>query len=434
MDWSQLLSARRLRRVSASGEEEAARARTRSPFQQDADLIVFSAAFRRLQDKTQVQPLSETGRVRTRLTHSIEVASVGRSLGSSVASVLADRRGLNWEQVHAMASAVHAACLAHDIGNPPFGHGGEDAIQGWFLAHPAVLAGLSEAEAAGLLAFDGNAQGFRILTALENYRFDGGLRLTEATLGAFMKYRVGPLEREPGSSTLALRKAGFFESERAYAEELAGGLGLPAGRRHPLVYLTEAADDICYAIVDLEDGFDAGLLEHAAALEVLSELADCPPPSRLGRAEQLHKLRALAIGRMVDAVSEVFLDVEPNLLAGESVGELCLLTKLGPGVLRAKELARERIFSAPSVVERLLGGQRVLATLLDNLVPVAEALRQVGFERSALAGRARLVAHLLGEHYEPRTSYEALLGITDFLSGLTDRAALALALRITGEA
>jgi len=433
MEWPKLLSENRLRRPERPAREDAGRPRTRSPFQQDADLIVFSAAFRRLQDKTQVQPLSESGRVRTRLTHSIEVASVGRSLGASVANVLAERRGLNGEQVHAMGNILHAACLAHDIGNPPFGHGGEDAIQGWFAAHPEALSGLRADEAAGLLAFDGNAQGFRTLTALENHRFDGGLRLTEATLGAFMKYRVGAAERVRGSATLGLRKAGFFESERPYAEEVCAGLGLPAGVRHPLVYLTEAADDICYAIVDLEDGFEAGLLDHASAVEVLSELADTPAPVGLGRAEQLHKLRALAIGRMVEAVIEVFLDAEPALLSGQPVGELCLLTPLGPAVARAKELARARIFSAPSVVERLLGGQRTLITLLDNLVPVADALAEAGFDRASLGGRARLIAQLLGEGYRPHDRFEALLGITDFLSGLTDRAAVALALRITGE-
>jgi dGTPase len=428
MDWAQLLTTRRLRRSEPSPDGG-----TRSPFQQDADLVVFSSAFRRLQDKTQVQPLSETGSVRTRLTHSIEVASVGRSLGSAVASVLAQRRGLDVLQTQAMASIVHAACLAHDIGNPPFGHGGEDAIRDWFASHPEVLARLSAAQAGDLLAFDGNAQGFRILTALENYRFDGGLRLTLPTLGAFMKYAVSAHEREPRSPQLARRKAGFMEAERGYYDELRGGLGLPANTRHPLVYLTEAADDICYAIVDLEDGYDAGLLEHAEAVSVLSELADASAPVGLGRAEQLHKLRALAIGRLADAVSSAFLDAEPQLLRGEPVGELCALTPLGPSVRRAKQLAAERIFAAPSVLERLLGGQHVLMTLLDHFVPVVSALATVGFERGALTGRARQLSLLLGEGYAPRDEYGALLGISDFLSSLTDRAALTLTRRIKGE-
>jgi dGTPase len=144
-------------------------------------------------------------------------------------------------------------------------------------------------------------------------------------------------------------------------------------------------------------------------------------------------LRALAIGRLVDAVSAVFLDAEPALLRGEPVTELCSLTTLGPAVAHAKELARDRIYSSSSVVERLLGGQRVLINLLDNLVPVVDALRSVNFDRSGLSGRPHLIAQLLGEGYVPGNEFEALLGITDFLSGLTDRGAVALSLRITGE-
>jgi dGTPase len=427
MFWRDLLSPRRLRRadVRAAG--------TRSPFQQDADLIVFSAAFRRLQDKTQVQPLTEAGSVRTRLTHSIEVASVGRSLGAAVAAGLATRRQLDHEQCHAIASIVHAACLAHDIGNPPFGHGGEDAIQGWFATHPEALRGLAAEQAADLLAFDGNAQGFRTLTQLENYPFDGGLRLTHATLGAFLKYPVSALERDSARQVLARRKAGFFGAERPYTEELREGLGLPAGVRHPLVYLTEAADDICYAIVDLEDGFEAGLLDHAEAVEVLSELAGAAADTALGRSPQLHKLRGIAIGRMVEAVTQAFLELEPQLLEGAPMDELCGLTRFGSQLAQAKQLAADRIFSAPSVVERLLGGQRVLETLLDCFVPVVDALASVGFERAALKGRARSAALLLGDGYQPRDRYEALLGINDFLCGLTDRAAVSLARRVRGE-
>lgn len=426
MEWQKLLTPRRLRRGDVTGSS------IRSAFQQDADLIVFSAAFRRLQDKTQVQPLNESGRVRTRLTHSIEVASVGRSLGSAVAHALAERGKLDLAQGHAMASIVYAACLAHDIGNPPFGHAGEEAVQTWFAAHPEYLAALTPAQAAGLLAFDGNAQGFRTLTQLENYRFDGGLRLTCATLGAFMKYTRSAYARTEGG--LAQRKPGYFEAEQAYVDEILVHTGVTPGTRHPLVYLTEAADDICYAIVDLEDGFDAGLLDHADAVAVLSELAGRAPEPGLGRAEQLHKLRALAIGRMVDAVSEAFVEAEPSLLRGESVPELCALTELGSVLAQAKALAAERIFAAPSVVERLLGGQRVLEALLEQLVPAVSALGEVGFDRARLRGRARSMVQLLGETYRPQDPYQALLGVTDFLCALTDRAAVALSRRLSGEA
>jgi dGTPase len=426
MSWNALLSPTRLCRPAGKPSP------TRSPFQQDADLVVFSAAFRRLQDKTQVQPLTVGGQVRTRLTHSIEVASVGRSLGTAVAHGLAERRGLDGEQCHAMAAVVHAACLAHDIGNPPFGHGGEDAIKGWFVAHPEVLRGVPAEDAADLCCFEGNAQGFRILTQLENYRFEGGLRLTHATLGAFLKYAVRAHARVDGAPELGRRKPGYFGTEQAYVDELRASLGVPEGTRHPLVYLTEAADDICYAIVDLEDGHDAGLVDYRDAVDVLTEIAAIPSDPRLGRDAQLHKLRGVAIGRLVDAVAQAFLEAEPQLLRAEAVAELLDLTRFGSSIARAKALAAERIFAAPSVVERLIGGQRVLSRLLDALYPVVDALEVVDFDRRALTGQPRALAQLLGEGYAPRCRTTALLGLTDFVSGQTDRAAVQLAQRLWG--
>ena len=426
LTWERLLTAERLRRPDARATK------TRSPFQQDADLVVFSGAFRKLQDKTQVQPLAEGGRVRSRLTHSIEVASVGRSLGSAVGHALAERGALPRPAADAVAHVVHAACLAHDIGNPPFGHGGEDAIQSWFRAHREVLRELSEEQSADFLAFDGNAQGFRTLTQLENYRFDGGLRLTHATLGALLKYAVSAQESDPDAGAIARKKPGFFTAERGYVEELWASLGLAPAMRHPLVYLTEAADDICYAIVDLEDGCAAGLLDQREAAEVLEELAGCSADRTLGRAEQLQKLRGIAIGRLVDACAEAFLSLEPELMAGRPASELCATTPLGAALARAKELARVRIYRAPQVVERLLGGQVVLAGLLDVCVPLVDALCEVKFDRAALRGRTASIAHLFGAGYTPTSRYDALLGVTDFLSGLTDRGALALHRRLAG--
>jgi dGTPase len=426
MDWNELLSARKL------GRSEQKASPSRSPFQQDADLVVFSAAFRRLQDKTQVHPLTEGGHVRTRLTHSIEVASVGRSLGTAVAPELRMRHRLDADQGHAFAHLVHAACLAHDIGNPPFGHGGEDAIQLFFRERPALLDSLSAPQREDFKNFDGNAQGFRIVTQLENHRFAGGLRLTHGTLGAFMKYVVPAAERRTDSAVIGERKPGFFMAEAAYVAELQASLGLPDRRRHPLVYLTEAADDICYAIVDLEDGHDAGLVEHRDAVEVISEIARAPADGRLSRDEQLHKLRGLAIGQLVDEVTRVFLEVEPALLRGEATPELLKLTTFGPAIERAKQLASKQIFSAPSVLERLLGGQRVLRALLELLTPLVDELAGVDFERSRLAAGPLTKARLLGEGYAPRDRYSAMLGITDFVSGLTDRAAVSLYRRLSG--
>ena len=428
LSWQSLLSEGRLRR-----RPEARASATRSPFQQDADLIVFSAAFRRLQDKTQVQPLAEGGRVRSRLTHSIEVASVGRSLGGAAAHALSTRRGLTLSQQHAMAHIVHAACLAHDIGNPPFGHGGEDAIEAWFEARPEVTRRLSPAQAADLCSFDGNAQGFRILTALENYRFDGGLRLTHATLGALMKYPVRAVDVDPSGHVLARKKPGFFSAEQDYARELREALGLAPGQRHPLVYLTEAADDICYAIVDLEDGYEAGLLPYPEAVEVLGRLADAPADPRLAHAEQLQKLRGIAIGRLVDAVSEVFVDMEPGLLRGECPPDLCTLTPLGPTLSEAKALARRRIYAAPAVLHRLHSGQRVIGELLDQFVPAALAFVDAGYTLDALPSDVvATLMRLRGEVASISSRYDALLAVTDFVSGLTDHATLTLQRRLAG--
>ncbi|HEY6876750.1 MAG TPA: hypothetical protein VI299_01980, partial [Polyangiales bacterium] len=185
-------------------------------------------------------------------------------------------------------------------------------------------------------------------------------------------------------------------------------------------------------IVDLEDGFGAGLLDYHDAAEVLEQLADTPADRALGRAERLQKLRGIAIGRLVDAVSEVFLDCELQLLRGEPVPELCAASPLGAGLKEAKQLARTRIYSAPSVVERLFGGQVVLAALLETLAPVVDALAEVDFDRGALRGPRASIAQLLGPGYAPRDRYQAWLGVTDFLSALTDHGALALHRRLAG--
>ena len=266
MDWEALLGKQRLNDPDAESQSG------RSPFQQDLDRIVFSAAFRRLARKTQVHPLSDNDHVHTRLTHSIEVASVGRSLGTIVGSEIAG--SLNKPEITAdtFGDIVQAACLAHDIGNPPFGHSGEDTIGRWFnssVNSPAIFGSdMKDIEKNDLRYFEGNAQGFRILTQLENNRWSGGLRLTYAVLGTFTKYpRSSVVHPIPNDSYIGGKKIGFFESERGYFEKIASGLGLIQRNeqlyywcRHPLAFLVEAADDICYAIIDIEDGFALGYL------------------------------------------------------------------------------------------------------------------------------------------------------------------------------
>ncbi len=309
MDWKTLLGEQRLERPDAS------RCRSqpgRSPFQQDLDRIVFSAAFRRLAHKTQVHPLSDNDHVHTRLTHSIEVASVGRSLGTMVGSQIAD--SLNDPQVTAdtFGYIVQAACLAHDIGNPPFGHSGEDTIRRWFNSpeRSSEIFGLDmeDVEKNDLKYFEGNAQGFRILTQLENCRWSGGLQLTYAVLGTFAKYpRSSVIHPIPNDSYVGGKKIGFFDSERGYFEQVASGVGLIERNRqlhywcrHPLAFLVEAADDICYAIIDIEDGFALGYLTFEEAKNLL-----CPIAKETNSSSDMSKSRSGKFESMVSGLRRV---------------------------------------------------------------------------------------------------------------------------------
>lgn len=262
MRWSQLLSKARLRQPTPD------RPIGRNEYQRDRDRIVFSYAFRRLADKTQVHPLSANDHVRTRLTHSIEVASVGRSLGYLVGQTIAPRHGLQHEVIaDHFGYIVEAACLAHDLGNPPFGHSGEAAISKWCKENSLaseLVRDFTDQETQDFRKFEGNAQGFRIITNLENHPLNGGLQLTCAVLGAFTKYPCSSSFADQ-SGYVGTKKNGFFAAEHQYFVEVAKETGLSsigdsgmAWHRHPLAFLTEAADDICYKIADLEDGWEVG--------------------------------------------------------------------------------------------------------------------------------------------------------------------------------
>ena len=275
MNWEKLLSRNR---IGEPLNEDVQSLNGRSDFQRDFDRIVFCSAFRRLQDKTQVFPLPESDFVHTRLTHSLEVSCVGRSLGNFVGEkILQRRKKLRslFTQFH-FGEIVAAACLAHDIGNPPFGHSGEDAIAEYFKSGNGIQYKniLNKKQWSDISKFEGNAQGFRLVTKLQNQYNKGGLRLTYAVLGALTKY-----PKESFTSSAAERvsnniysKFGFFQSEKNLFKEVAQAVQLETKvsstnnlwwNRHPLAFLVEAADDICYRIMDLEDGFRLGLLSFA---------------------------------------------------------------------------------------------------------------------------------------------------------------------------
>jgi dGTPase len=427
MEWHKLLSQGRLCNPNARPDKD----RNRSPFQQDIDRVTFSAAFRRLAHKTQVHPLSRNDHVHTRLTHSIEVASVGRSLGTEVGAKIADEiRPITQDQ---LGYVVQAACLAHDIGNPPFGHFGEDAIKSWFKKNITAL-NLSATQPEDFTLFDGNAQGFRIITQLEDNKGDGGLQLTHPVLGAFTKY--------PRSSTtvkddyIGSKKPGFFEPEQRYFVEVADHVGLknrnceqPYWCRHPLAFLVEAADDICYRIIDIEDGYELDYLDFEEARDILASIAyDHPKLQKVPANESDHigKLRAVAVGLMVDECVRVFVENKADILLGSFGSPLIELTKYRNQMATALDVAKKRIYESEAITKRQIFGAKVVSGLLDIFAEaVVELTTKASFDISQLDDKNLRLARIMGSTLKrANNTQEALLCLTDFVSGMTDRFAV----------
>ncbi len=436
MDWNRLLTADRLSasRLPAHDAEI-----SRSDFHKDHDRIVFSSPFRRLGRKTQVHPLTENDHVHTRLTHSIEVGCVGRSLGILVGEKLKDKLPAHISP-YDLGAIIQASCLAHDIGNPPFGHAGEYAIRDWFRRdeHAYLLQNLTAAERRDLQTFEGNAQGFRVVTQLENHRFEGGMRLTFATLGATLKY--------PWTSEHAGEKGKFscYQSEQSLLEEVARTLGLPqiaAGKwaRHPLSYLMEAADDICYAILDLEDGIEIGMLPYEVVEPLLLKI--CGGDHELLRLEvaaapstrrKISLLRGKAIGRCVQEVAQAFIKVYPRLMEGSYQGDLIndCPASVRHGIADSKQLARDRIFNARRKVEIEVGSFTCLDILLDAFCNAAYQLKI----SPELPFRMKRILDLM-EYNAPKKEwqmYQTYRRVLDFIGGMTDNYATYLAQQVGG--
>lgn len=452
--WAKLFNAQRLGSHKKAPAEDSAR----SSFHKDYDRLVFSHSFRQLNQKTQVHPLTNQLGIHTRLTHSLEVSCIGRSLGIMAAEKLHDK--LDGGLPNGVAPAdvgviVQAACLAHDIGNPPFGHAGEYAIRDWFM-HPErqkVLHNLSSNEQLDLLAYEGNAQGFRILARNEHHPDLGGMRLTCATLGAFMKYPWLSTHSNliyQGSPTTNMQKFGCFYSEAAQLEELAACLHLPRSEkhdgfaRHPLAYLLEAADDICYALIDLEDGINLNMLSYAEVAAIFYELIGERPdtlnlPTHVSVRQHLASLRARAMMRLVNAVTDAFVANSNAMLAGTLQGSLfahCDAT-VQSGITQAKQLAREKIFNHPSKVRMELMANQCLQRLLDAFMPLAwtnetsASITQMSFEQQRLL---KLLQPHLDEHRRVLSddTYDNMLNVLDFITGMNDHEAYRLAQELQG--
>lgn len=436
--WKKLLSAERPGAGKAPGTPE------RTPFQQDYDRIVFSSAFRRLKDKTQVFPLSRSDYVRTRLTHSLETSCVGRSLGAVVGREIIARHGLSEVESGDFGAIVAAACLAHDLGNPPFGHAGEDAIREWFITSGRLdRYDFTPAQRADFERFEGNAQGFRIVTRLQSPS-NPGMQLTSAVLAAFTKYpRPSQLPQELDGKSGA--KFGFVQHDAASFVGIAASTGLVeripgvAWRRHPLAFLVEVADDTCYLVVDLEDAARLGYVPYRDAECLLADLAgNAVSGGRLERLsdskERLEYLRAKAIGRLLESAAVVFLENERAILDGRFDEEL-LQQSAAAGPLQAVlKLAKEKIYTAQPALEIETAGFEVLGSLLDLFTRAVEA--HCGHGR--LSSRERMLLKLLpgqflGHGGAPDPDpYVRFLQIADFVSGMTDSYAVDLYRKLKG--
>ncbi|WP_338841423.1 deoxyguanosinetriphosphate triphosphohydrolase [Flavobacterium ginsenosidimutans] len=444
MNWEQLLSLRRQGDTSKRLRVE--QDDTRLGFEVDYDRIIFSSAFRSLQDKTQVIPLSKTDFVHTRLTHSLEVSVVGRSLGRLVGKKIIEKypylKEIHGYHMNDFGAIVAAASLAHDIGNPPFGHSGEKAIGEYFSIGNGqkYRNQLTDKQWQDLIDFEGNANGFSVLTG-SRPGIEGGLRISYATLGAFMKYPKESLPKKP-TNNIADKKYGFFQSDKLFFEEVAKDMGMIANKsgedigfeRHPLAYLVEAADDICYTIIDFEDGINLGLVSEDYALEYLIKLVK----DNIGVAkyktletkeDRISYLRALAIGSLINDAVEVFVENEEAILAGNFPYALTDKSKYKAQMNDIIKLSVEKIYQSREVIEKEIVGYQIIQTLLDKFITAFNNK----FEGTA-SNYDKLILKMLPEkhHLDKTNLYERLLHICHYVSLLTDGNALELYEMIQG--
>lgn len=427
MNWNQLLSTKRL---GSQNRETLSNEQARTQFQKDYDRLIFSSPFRRLQNKTQVFPLPGSVFVHNRLTHSLEVASIGRSLGDMAARELSKDEKITTELIHELGAIVSTACLAHDIGNPPFGHSGENAISNYFNHGEgrSLQNQVKPEEWSDLSHFEGNANAFRILTHQFNGRRKGGFALTYSCLAALMKY--------PFSSNAIpeKKKYGFFNSEIEIYELIAHELGIPVidqekkiFARHPLVYLVEAADDIAYQIMDLEDAHKLKILgtEETQQLfltffdqientifydikeSVFAEVTDVN--------EQIAFLRASVISKLIKEILLIFLTNQQSILDGNFKGSLVdhLAGKSGTAMKIVSKLSKEKIYNHPDVVSIEVSGYTILGTLLSEFIPAA-------LNPNSDYNQKLLSLIPWQYHNNISSTYNTIQQVLDFISNMTD--------------
>ena len=435
MNWTQLITNKRLGLEHLHNKQSD----IRSDFERDYDRIIFSAPFRRLQNKTQVFPLPGSIFVHNRLTHSLEVSTVGRSLGSRVAQKLAERYPDCANHLNQIPSIVQAACLAHDMGNPPFGHSGEQAIGTFFSEGEGrdFQHFVTPDQWEDFTHFEGNANAFRLLAHQYLGRREGGFVLTYSTLASIVKY---PYEAK--YSPAGKQKFGFFQQDKPLYERIAAELGIckQVGderkyARHPLVYLVEAADDICYELMDLEDASKLHIISTDAALQLFLGFFSEERREHLrvhcdrleDPNEKLAYLRSCAIGALVDACAEAFIACEPQIMVGELQPSLIrqLPEPLCSAFAACADISVKQIYRARMVLDIELSGYRVISELLRCYIHAAF---------SPTTAYSHQLLNRVPSQYDVRAErpYDRILAILDFISGMTDVYALDLYRMIQG--
>ncbi|MEC9108705.1 MAG: deoxyguanosinetriphosphate triphosphohydrolase [Bacteroidota bacterium] len=440
MNWEKLLSLKRF--GDTKKRERKDQDETRLGFEVDYDRIIFSSEFRSLQDKTQVVPLSNEDFVHTRLTHSLEVSVVGRSLGRQVGTKILEKfpdlKNTYGYQANDFGAIVAAASLAHDIGNPPFGHSGEKSIGQFFISGKGkeFSKELSKKQYQDLCDFEGNANGFKILTQSRIGR-EGGLRLSYATLGAFVKYPKESLPIKP-TSNVSHKKYGFFQTEVDVFSDIAEELGLNKDEtgsyiRHPLAYLVEAADDICYTIIDFEDGINLGLIEEEFALEYLINLVrdsiNTEKYHKLSNtSDRISYLRALSINTLINECVEIFMNNEDQIMQGVFTSSLLDKSKYKAQIDDIIKISIENIYESKEVIEKEIAGYNLISVLLESYISAANNM---------YAGNAnsydKLILNLLPGTIDINKEdlYTRILEICHYIASFSDSQALLVYKKIT---
>jgi dGTPase len=413
----------------------------RSSFHKDYDRIIFSNAFRRLSNKTQVHPLANNDHVHNRLSHSLEVASIGRSLGLRAGKIFQQKNPSI--DPYDVGFIVQTACLAHDIGNPPFGHAGEEVIKEWFEKNKdkKILRQVSAQQLNDFLHLDGNAQSFRIVSKLENNSFKGGMNLTFSTLATLVKY--------PYSSSLCQKKGkskfNFFQSEEEFFDVLFDELNLKTQEgkylRYPLSFLMEVADDICYGLLDLQDAFELGIITLEDTHEIFElflgqESIEKTYAKYEKQSQILSVLVALSMNALTNHAMEKFEESFEHLCSKEQKEDLISYfthENLKEGLKKAKKLGYERIFNETRKVELELGAYNIIEILLDNLITATYELSQCDDEKELSFRNKRALQLMKNDRpIKGECLYHMYQRVVDYIIGMTDNHAKHIAHQLIG--